>query len=1220
MTLGAASLRADAPRPGDPHVASTVTLFDLGKPLALITYLACAPERSVAREHFIDLLWGDVEPEAAKHALRQTLWYIRKRLGERALIAGGDVLTLVGDLDIDRARFLDAVTRGDAEEVVHLYTGDFFPGFAAPGGAEFERWADIERQGLRSFFWRSADVVVRRWMSSARLRDAQMLARRVRDSDVLREAGWRLLFETLIAGGDTVMGTIEADAFDRLVDAEGIEAERATRALLRTVRQTPLAVSDVEQFGRPSFAAELVGREQEFSQLLASWDAARAGRAAHVHVLAPAGLGKTRLLTDVNARLRATRARTLFVRASLGARDIPFALVGDLAEGLARLPGASGISTGSARALVALNPALSASYPAALPDAAGDPADALRRRTVAVRELISAVAEEQAIAIFIDDVQWADGRSRQLLASVIGGLESARVLVVTASRPTVDTLASGEHSRTIRLAPLDAVGVSAMVGSIAALPSEPWAERLPAELCAATAGSPLLILETLQLMIEGDILERQASGWTSPHPDRLFTALGAGGALRQRVERLDHVERWVLTLLSVAAVPLSRTALTAAAGPGHDDLAAALGSLERRGLVTCHDEWCMPSHDEIAAMAVELATPEARRVAARSLGRVILDRQPGEMRDLRHAGTLLAQAGDHDSLGTAFSRFARLARQAGDRQSNRALAADFLGEQATPALTRRLVRLLPFPHRIGLNTVRRQVIIAAVANVVMFGLVVNKYIAGRPQPDVILAIGDVGADSVARIYRVPIRSGEIAPGAVVKVGDGRPEWRMRIDPSLGELVRWPDDRGWTIERVAADTGGIELFDFGDDGAQQRLTSAHGDDQAASWSPDGRMIAFFTARWNEQSHYDIAVMDHATRAVRSLTRSSNSDAAPSWSPDGSRIAFTRNYWDGRESQACVIDVDGRNEHCLSTPLGTMAVKAWYDASHLIVGMRRATHRFLGRLDVASGAIDTVVTLAHSDATTLSRDGRWVICQCRRTGFAATAVLLFPLDDPNRVVELDVSALQSGRRLFAFQAIARAPRYAERMTIGVGLGAPTVGVPHLLTATGVAPNGDAVTIGSVRWTSHDTTIATIDTAGLLTPRRTGTVRIETTAGGWRSAQRDVTIRPGTIQTLLHDSWSDGIDRHWTPFGDPRPRARFELGLVRGVSEQRRRVLLERCVQPDAISHVRWPGPGHVDLRFTDARPVAGGQRHARRRVVGVRIAPMGLHPWQRSPDQP
>ena len=343
VTLGTTVLRADR----------NVTLFDLGKPLALITYLCCAPDRTVAREYLCDLLWGDVGPDAAKHALRQTLWYIRKRLGDRPLITGGDTLRVAAPIEFDRDQFLAAVADNDAEAVVRLYTGDFFPGFAAPGGVEFERWADIERQRMRVFFWRAAETLVRRWMTTGRLRDAQALARRVRDSDPLREGGWRLLFETLIAGGDTVGGSLEADAFDRLAEAEGIDAEPATRSLLRAVRQTPEIPVQQERSGEHlSLFAELVGRERDFSMLLDRWETARGGTATHAHVLAPAGLGKTRLLTDFHARLRATRVRTLFVRASLGARDIPFGLAGDLAEALARFPGASGISTGSARSLV----------------------------------------------------------------------------------------------------------------------------------------------------------------------------------------------------------------------------------------------------------------------------------------------------------------------------------------------------------------------------------------------------------------------------------------------------------------------------------------------------------------------------------------------------------------------------------------------------------------------------------------------------------------------------------------------------------------------------------------------------------------------------------------------------------------------------------------------------------------------------------------------------
>ena len=1140
VTLGVTSLRD-----------GEATLFDLGKPLALITYLCCAPDRSVPREHLIDLLWGDVGPDAAKHALRQTLWYIRKRRGDHPLIVGGDVLTVVAAIDSDRDRFLAAVADNNIEDVVRLYTGDFFPGFAAPGGAEFERWADIERQRMRAFFWRAAETLVRRWMSTGKLRDAQALARRVRDSDPLREVGWRLLFETLIAAGDTVGGTLEADAFDRLAEAEGIEAEPATRSMLRAVRQAPAAATQGEAAEQSSLFAELVGREQEFAQLLDRWEAARNGTATHVHVLAPAGLGKTRLLTDVHARLRATRARTLFVRASLGARDIPFGLAGDLAEALARFPGASGISTGSARALVALNPSLSASFTAALPDAAGDSADALRRRAVAVRELVAAVAEEQPIAIFIDDVQWADARSRQLIASVLGALDHARVLVVTASRPTVDGLASGENALTIRLAPLDATGVQAFVASIAALPSEPWAERLPEELSEATGGSPLLLLETLQLAIEGGMLARTDGVWSSPKPNMLFATLGTGGALHQRVARLDRVELWVLTLLAVAGVPLTRDALTTAAGRTDDETASALGGLERRGLVARNGELWSPSHDEIAAKVVELATPDALRAAARSLGRVMLDANSRDTRALRRAGGLLAQADDRDSLRVAFSRFAHLAREAGDRQPNRALAHDFLGERASANLATQLVGSLPFLERIGLFSTQRQVAVGTTIAVMPAALMLVGMLRDQPPPDITLAIGSVGADSIANVYRLPVHAQQLAAGVILRIGSDRPAWRLHADPTTGTLVRRPDNKAWTLDRVATDSGGIDLFDVDDDGHERRLTVAAGDDQGGRWSPDGRWLAFYTARWNAQSHYDLAILEARSGAVRSLTRNDNTDAVPVWSPDGSRIAFDRRYWDGRRRSTCVIDVDGRDERCFTPPNGEMSPRdAWYDASHVVVWMTSGPSAALGRLDVGSGKIDTAIVLGRNDDPRVSDDGRWVICQCRRVGYSATAVLLFPLEDPNRVVEVDMSRLKSGRRIVAFVSTSRPARYAARVAIGTGLGKPMVGVPHQLAARGITLDGDTITLGSVHWSSPDTALAALDSMGLMIAKRPGVVRVMVTAGGWRTAWSDVVVRPRETSMLFDERWSNDFAGNWRPFGVPRPRIDSAPDGIRGM----------------------------------------------------------------------
>ena len=171
-------------------------------------------------------------------------------------------------------------------------------------------------------------MLARDWMSSGRVREAQTLARRERDMEPLREAGWRLLFETIIAGSDSVSAKLEAAAFEQLVATEEIVPEPATRALLRTLRHSPEPNELTRAPSGSALSAELVGREREFADVLAAWETARTGKSAHVHVVAAAGLGKTRLLNDAAARLRAMRARIVVVRAPIGTRDIPFGLAG----------------------------------------------------------------------------------------------------------------------------------------------------------------------------------------------------------------------------------------------------------------------------------------------------------------------------------------------------------------------------------------------------------------------------------------------------------------------------------------------------------------------------------------------------------------------------------------------------------------------------------------------------------------------------------------------------------------------------------------------------------------------------------------------------------------------------------------------------------------------------------------------------------------------------
>ena len=192
-TLGAVELAAIAPD------GSVRPLLGAGKPTALLAYLALSPQRTASRDNLIDLLWSNTEPEQSRRNLRQCLFLLRRLLGDEALVSADDELTLAAPLAVDRDAFLAALGAGDAQAAEALYTGPFFPSFAAPGGADFEQWADLERQRLHAVWVRALEALIRQAIHGHHGRDAIQLAQRLLAADPSREASQRLLLESVIS-------------------------------------------------------------------------------------------------------------------------------------------------------------------------------------------------------------------------------------------------------------------------------------------------------------------------------------------------------------------------------------------------------------------------------------------------------------------------------------------------------------------------------------------------------------------------------------------------------------------------------------------------------------------------------------------------------------------------------------------------------------------------------------------------------------------------------------------------------------------------------------------------------------------------------------------------------------------------------------------------------------------------------------------------------------
>ncbi len=117
--------------------------------LALLALLATAGPAGVAREKVLACLWPESDDERARHALKQSVYALRRDLGNENAIAGTTTLTLDPTIVASDIReFEDAIARGDDATALSLYTGPFLDGVFVKTSAEFDQWAGSERSRL----------------------------------------------------------------------------------------------------------------------------------------------------------------------------------------------------------------------------------------------------------------------------------------------------------------------------------------------------------------------------------------------------------------------------------------------------------------------------------------------------------------------------------------------------------------------------------------------------------------------------------------------------------------------------------------------------------------------------------------------------------------------------------------------------------------------------------------------------------------------------------------------------------------------------------------------------------------------------------------------------------------------------------------------------------------------------------------------------------------
>jgi DNA-binding SARP family transcriptional activator/TolB-like protein/tetratricopeptide (TPR) repeat protein len=188
--------------------------------IALLALLGASPG-GVSRDKLLALLWPESPSERARNSLNESVYVLRKALGEESVTSWADELRLnPGVVRVDTAEFERHLERGECVEAVRWYRGPFLDGFHLSGAPEFERWMDGERQRLTASYVEALEALAAAAAAAGDARSAVEWRRRLALEDPYDTRAAVALAEALAAAGNRA-GALEcARAHATLLRAE----------------------------------------------------------------------------------------------------------------------------------------------------------------------------------------------------------------------------------------------------------------------------------------------------------------------------------------------------------------------------------------------------------------------------------------------------------------------------------------------------------------------------------------------------------------------------------------------------------------------------------------------------------------------------------------------------------------------------------------------------------------------------------------------------------------------------------------------------------------------------------------------------------------------------------------------------------------------------------------------------------------------------------------
>lgn len=356
--------------------------------------------------------------------------------------------------------------------------------------------------------------------------------------------------------------------------------------LASTAPRSPAPEGPARALARPP----LLGREDALGRLVAALERVQGSAAPHVvTVLGEAGIGKSRLASEFEARVAGTTALVLTGACVPPGEGPPLGPFAGILAGMGELRAPRAAERDELAAV------LRTSVGTAGEQGSREllPPRQLRYETGhAWRRALSTLAAERPVIVIVDDLHWADPSLLDLLETLADRVEGP-VLFVCLARPDLAERGEGwgggwPNHTMLQLQPLAEPDATRLVLALLG-PDPPRLPFLPAVLAAAE-GNPFFLEELVAELADRGVLEPAGSSWRAVSgPVRVEVPDTVQAVLATRIDALGAADKAVLHAASVLGRDVTLDAVAWVLPGEPSEVRRSLDRLVERGLMEAGD-------------------------------------------------------------------------------------------------------------------------------------------------------------------------------------------------------------------------------------------------------------------------------------------------------------------------------------------------------------------------------------------------------------------------------------------------------------------------------------------------------------------------------------------------------------------------------------------------------------------------------------------------------